>query len=293
MTHTETFNQYRPLLFSIAYRMVGSAMDAEDLVQETFLRWQSQTLAEIESPKAYLTTIISRLCVDYLRSTKVQRETYVGSWLPEPVLTESLSAQPDDLVALSESLSMAFLVLLESLSPTERAVFLLREVFDYDYPTIAEIVGKSQANCRQMFRRARQHITARRPRFQPKTEQPEQLAQQFLHTCLNGDMQGLMSLLADDVIFYSDGGGNVLSAINPIYGVDKVGRFLEALFRKAPDNTQLKPAIINGQPGFLTYIEEQLFNVAILDITAGQIQNIYMVLNPNKLQHLQGNIEFP
>src|SRR5688572_16689957 len=161
---TDPFTQYRPLLFSIAYRMLGSVMDAEDMVQETFLRWQQTAANEVQSPKAYLTAIITRLCIDYLRSARVQRESYLGPWLPEPFLTDDTTGAAE-LAALSDSLSMAFLVLLEKLSPLERAVFLLREVFDYDYSEIAAIVGKTEANCRQLVRRARQHLSDGRPRF--------------------------------------------------------------------------------------------------------------------------------
>ncbi len=188
----EDFDLHRPLLFSIAYRMLGSVADAEDVVQEAYLRWQEASETEVRSPRAYLSTVVPRLCIDQLRSARVKREEYAGPWLPEPLLTEPAS----DIVeaaALDESLSMAFLVLLESLTPTERAVFLLREVFDYDYQEISRFVGKSEANCRQIARRARASVAARRPRFERSPEQQKRLMEGFLEACMGGDVEGLCS----------------------------------------------------------------------------------------------------
>ncbi|MEM7347479.1 MAG: RNA polymerase sigma-70 factor, partial [Chloroflexota bacterium] len=251
--HATTFDEYRSYLFSVAYRMLGSAMEAEDMVQETFLRWQKVTEDKIESVKAYLTTIITRLCLDHLRSAKVQRENYVGAWLPEPLVSEQVP-DPEDNVDLAESLSIAFLILLESLTPTERAVFLLREVFDYDYVDVARIVNKTEANCRQMVRRARQHITARRPRFDPDPAAQEKLLLQFMEACLSGDMPGLLTLLADDITFRSDGGGQINSALNPIYGADKVSRFLFGVLKKVPDGLTPHLARVNNRPGVISYV---------------------------------------
>ena len=193
------FNQYRSLLFAIAYCMLGSVMDAEDMVQETFLRWQQASASAIRSTKAYLTTIITRLCIDHLRSAQVQREQYVGSWLPEPIVTEK-SADPIAMAELSDSLAMSFLVLLERLSPIERAVFLLREVFDYDYDEIGGIVEKNPTNCHQIARRARQHLALEKSRFQVNPQHQERLTQQFMQAFRQGDLQGLLDLLAEDVI---------------------------------------------------------------------------------------------
>jgi RNA polymerase sigma-70 factor, ECF subfamily len=285
MDQVEVFNQYRPLLFAIAYRMLGSAMDAEDMVQETFLRWQQRQEAEIKSPKAYLTTIITRLCLDYLDLARVKRETYVGQWLPEPLLSEPAVDVTDE-VALADSLSMAFLVLLENLSPAERAVYLLHEVFDYGYGEIARIVDKSEANCRQMVHRARQHITARRPRYDPSPEQQERLTVEFMQLCTTGDMQGLMALLTEDIVLQSDGGGKVQAARRPIYGPKPVATLLVSFLRKAPVGISLRPARINGQPGFIIYLDKQPLGAVILDIRGNQIQGIYAVVNPEKLQGL-------
>lgn len=285
MDQLEVFNQHRPLLFAIAYRMLGSAMDAEDMVQETFLRWQQRQETEIKSPKAYLTTIITRLCLDYLGSARVQRETYIGPWLPEPLLAEPAVDAADE-VALADSLSLAFLVLLENLSPVERAVYLLREIFDYEYGEIAQIVGKQEANCRQMVHRARQHIAARRPRYTSSPEQQERLADEFMQLCTTGDMQGLMALLAEDIVLQSDGGGKALAVLRPIYGPKRVAALLVSLPRKAPAGISYRPARVNGQPGFIGYLGNQLYGVMTLDIRDNLIQGVYIVVNPDKLQAL-------
>ena len=285
MNQLETFNQYRSLLFAIAYRMLGSAMDAEDMVQETFLRWQEVQLMEIESPKAYLTTITTRLCLDQLRSARVQREVYVGPWLPEPLLTE---AAPDsaEITALADSLSMAFLVLMESLSPIERAVYLLRQVFDYDYPDIARIVGKSEVYCRQIVSRARQHLARHRPRYEVLPGQQQQLSQQFAQACFSGDLSGLMATLAEDIVLQSDGGGKIKAAMRPVYGPDRVARFLQGILNKMPPGRTIRPAQINGQPGFIIYVDTQPQLVMILDIMGEGIHRVYVVANPDKLQGL-------
>lgn len=286
MQQTDTFNSYRAYLFAIAYRMLGSVMDAEDMVQETYLRWQNSDAAAIESPKSYLAAIITRLCIDHLRSAKVQRETYMGEWLPEPLLLDPLPPQ-EDMAALADTLSIAFLVLLETLSPTERAAFLLREVFDYEYAEIAEMVGKSEANCRQMVRRARQHLADGRPRFQSTPEEQQHIVYQFAQACVQGDMAGLLALLAEDVVEYSDGGGKVVAAIKPVHGADKVARFFLGLMKKLPDTLAYKLAIANGRPAILSYLDGEPINVTILDIDDGRIQRIYNIVNPDKLRHIK------
>ncbi|HRQ41128.1 MAG TPA: RNA polymerase sigma-70 factor [Chloroflexota bacterium] len=286
MQQTDTFNSYRAYLFAIAYRMLGSVMDAEDMVQEAYLRWQNSDEAAIESPKSYLATIITRLCIDHLRSAKVQRETYVGEWLPEPLLLDPMPPQ-EDMAALSDTLSIAFLVLLETLSPTERAVFLLREVFDYDYAEIAEMVGKSEANCRQMVRRAKQHLADGRPRFQATPAEQQHITWQFAQACVQGDMAGLLALLAEDVVEYSDGGGQVVAAIKPVRGADKVARFFLGLMKKLPDSLAHRLTIANGRPAIISYIDGAPVNVTILDIDDGRIQRIYNIVNPDKLRHIQ------
>lgn len=281
----DAFNNHRRLLFGIAYRMLGSVTDAEDMVQETFLRWQQTPQTKVQSAKNYLATTITRLCIDYLRSARVRREQYVGSWLPEPLLTQH-SIDPVDRVELADSLSMAFLVMLERLSPIERAVFLLREVFEYDYAQIAQIVDKSAENCRQILRRSRQHIAAARPRFPVSPQQQEQITSQFLAASSQGNLQGLLTLLAKDVTFWSDGGGRVAAALKPLQGAMKVARFLLAIQRKGLSVTSAQIVEINGVPGVLLRGESDVDSVMTFEIVDGFIQTIYSIRNPEKLQRL-------
>ena len=275
----DLFDRHRPLLFSIAYRMLGSVMDAEDVVQEAFLRWQRAPQTEVRSPKAYLSAVVTRLCIDQLRTARTRREEYVGPWLPEPLPTEP------DTSAIDESLSMAFLVLLESLNPTERAVFLLREVFDYDYEEISRLVGKSEANCRQIARRARDSVAARRPRFESSPEQEERLMGSFLEASLGGDMEGLVSVLSEDVTLWSDGGGKTRAALNPIHGADRVSRFLFGILRQAPPGLVIRRARVNGRPGIIGYFADgRPQSVTTLEVADGRIQAIRIVVNPEKLR---------
>jgi RNA polymerase sigma-70 factor, ECF subfamily len=283
MSHLETFSQHRSFLFAIAYRMLGTVTDAEDMVQETFLRWQQTAETTVKSAKNYLSTITTRLCIDHLRSARVQREQYVGSWLPEPLMT----AQTDDpsaQVELADSISIAFLVVLERLSPIERAVFLLREVFEYDYDEIAQMVGKSSANCRQILKRSRQHITAQRPRFPVSHQQQEQITAQFLEASTQGDLQGLLSLLAQDVTLWADGGGQVTAALRPLHGAMKVARFLLALRSKWFSTSVAQLIEVNGQPGINYSIDGEIHSVVTFEIVDGLIQSIYSMRNPDKLK---------
>jgi RNA polymerase sigma-70 factor, ECF subfamily len=285
LDRTQTFSEHRPLLFSIAYRMLGSVMDAEDMVQETFLRWQDALVDDVRAPKPYLSTVITRLCIDQLRSAKAQREQYIGPWLPEPIVTEE-TAEVDEHLALADSLSMAFLVLLERLSPVERAVFLLHEVFEYEYPEIARIVDKGEANCRQLVHRARQHVTAGGQRFQPTPEQLEQITQRFIAASAMGDMQGLIELLSDDVMLWSDGGGKVSAALNPIHGPDRVARFFIGLAKKMLPDTTFRIARVNGNPGFVSYLSGAVYFVAEVSFVDGRVQSFRIVNNPDKLRHI-------
>jgi RNA polymerase sigma-70 factor (ECF subfamily) len=274
------YEQLRPLVFSIAYRMLGSVAEAEDVVQEAFLRMH-RAQAEIEQPKAFLTTVATRLAIDHLRSARARRETYPGPWLPEPIVTDS---RPDD-----DSVSMALLVTLESLSPVERAVFLLHDVFDYGYDEIAEIVGKSRDNCRQLALRARRHVEARRTRFEPSREQREALAARFFDAAREGDLDGLVSLLADDAVMTGDGGGKAAARPTPLHGGAKVARFLLGLMRLAErDRLRLAPAEINGQPGAIAYGPDGAVVAAMsIDVAEGKIVAIHSVANPDKLGHLR------
>ena len=279
----ETFEELRPYLFSLAYRMLGSTADAEDVVQDAFLRWGDGT--GVEHPKAYLSKVVTRLCIDHLGSARVRRETYVGPWLPEPLLTDSAPDVADE-VERVDSLSLAFLTLLETLSPVERAVFLLREVFGYDYEEIAEIVGKSATNCRQIAHRAQEHIEARRPRFTTEKDRREALLSAFFEACALGDLQGLTDLLSEDVTLWSDGGGRVRAARRPIHGPAKVGRFLQGILAKADPDMAIRVAEVNGQPGFVVYQGDRPETVAALDITDAGISGIRLVVNPEKLRSI-------
>ncbi len=287
MQQEDVFHAYKPLLFSIAYHMLGSVMDAEDCVQETFLRWyQAKNLGETEavrSPKSYLTTMVTRLSIDHLRKAAVRREQYVGVWLPEPLITTD-ETSVTGMAELSEALSVAFLHLLEHLSPLERAVFLLRQVFDYDYGAIAVMVQKSEDNCRQIVRRARQHLGARHALYHASKEQQEAILHQFLRACLDGDMEGLLSLLANEIVIYADSGGKAPAARHPISGADRVARYLLGLVRKAPEDLRLRVALINGQPGMLLYRTGVPAVLLTLEILDGQICEIDLIANPDKLQ---------
>lgn len=285
-SHLDTFKRYRDLLFSIAYRMLGSAADTEDMLQETFIRWQ-QTQSEVDSPRAFLVTIISRLCIQQLESARAKREEYVGQWLPEPVFTGHFS-DPSATSRMNESLSMAFLLLLEKLNPAERAAFLLHEVFDYEYSEVAQILGRNEANCRQLLRRARQRITDGRPRFETSPAQHEKLLKEFLAASSSGDLAQLVTLLSDDVVLYSDGGGKAKAALNPITGADRVGRFfLGSLHKSVPPNVQIKMEEINGHPSLMYSLPDgRVGCVASFELAQGRINRIYVVTNPDKLRRL-------
>ena len=303
------FAQDRPRLQAIAYRMLGMIEEAEDMVQETFIKWQQVSLPEIQSPQAYLTTIITRLCIDYLRSARVRREQYIGTWLPEPIVSHKFD-EPKEMVELADSLAMAFLVMLERLSPIERAVFLLREVFEYDYDEISSIVAKNVPNCRQLVRRAKQHLKTDRSRFQVSLDRQEQLTHKFIAACDRGDLTGLIELLAADITLCSDGGGKVKALLKPIHGANKVARFLIALGRsKLIPRYDLELVIANGQIGILYSLEGVVQNIATFEFTRDRvsdyrrsraasasaesslvprdrIQAIYFVRNPDKLRRV-------
>jgi RNA polymerase sigma-70 factor, ECF subfamily len=289
MSTLDDFNRHRPFLFSIAYRMLGTVTDAEDMVQETFLRWQQTTGETVRSAKTYLSTIITRLCIDHLRSARVRREQYVGTWLPEPILTQR-SNHSTSLMELTDSLSTAFLVVLERLSPIERSVFLLRDVFEYDYEEIGHIVGKSPTNCRQILRRAKEHLAAERPRFPVSQQQQEQITTQFLDVTTKGNFQGLLALLAKDVTFWSDGGGKVVAALKPLHGDRKVVQFLLAVQRKWLTTARSDLTDINGQPGIITRVGSEIHSAITFEIVDGYIQSIYSMRNPEKLARIRKEI---
>jgi RNA polymerase sigma-70 factor (ECF subfamily) len=283
-------DELRGLLFSIAYRMVGEAGDAEDLVQEAYLRLHQAVSAgtEIESRKAYLTTVVTRLAIDHLRSARVRREQYVGQWLPEPLIGEAGEPDPAEHAAMADSLSLAFLVVLETLSPVERAVFVLREVFDYGYDEIAEIIGRSEDNCRQIAARARRRIDAGKPRFEASREVRDGVAERFFDAFESGDVDGLLALLAGDVVFVGDGGGKATSFPAPLYGRERVGHALRAFsnqFRRF--NLSIDRVLVNGQPGWIGRDPEgKIINVLSLDIADDAVQALRSVVNPDKLERI-------
>jgi len=276
-------------MFSIAYRMTGSVSDAEDIVQESFLR-ATRNNNTTDNQKAYLATITTRLAIDHLRSARVRRESYVGTWLPEPLVDHTDGAPgPAELAETSDSLSMAFLVLLESLSPPERAVFLLREVFGYGYQEIADITGKSEAACRQIFARARRHIDEGRPRFETSRAEGEELTSLFLAAARGGDMSRLFDRLAPDVLFYGDSGGlGEVTFVVPVAGRDRVAEVVRVqLARTIELGATLERAWVNGQPGLVVSDSDGgLIAVIALDVLDGQVQAIRTVANPDKLRHL-------
>ena len=279
----------RPLLSSIAYRMTGGVGDAEDIVQEAYLRYQRALGegTEVESPRAYLSAVVTRLSIDHLRSARVQREQYVGQWLPEPIVVDD-AAGVEEQAEMADSLSLAFLVLLESLSPVERAVFLLREVFEYPYDEIASIVGRSEENCRQIALRARKHVDARRPRFQATPQEREELAGRFLAALGEGNMDELVQLLADDAATYADGGGKAPALTQSVQGNVRVARFLLGLQRYAERmRFMVRPAWVNGELGFVAFdAEGRVVSATALEIREGRIQAIRSIANPDKLRHI-------
>ena len=286
MSRTEEFQELRPLLFSIAYRILGSVGEAEDAVQETWLRYEA-TATEPRSVKAYLSTTVTRIAIDVLRSARVRREEYVGEWLPEPLLDDPYE-DPERAAELAESVSMAALLLLERLSPLERAAFVLREVFDFGFPEVAAAVGRSEAACRQLVSRARRHMAAGRPRFEADREEREELASRFFDALREGDVDGLRGLLAADVSMVGDGGGRAPQLARAVAGAQNVARLLGSVFpRMARIEVTFEPHELNGQPGAIFYDRDgKVLHTLALDILDGRIQTIRAVINPDKLGHV-------
>jgi RNA polymerase sigma-70 factor, ECF subfamily len=279
MDRDTQFHDLRPLLFALAYRIVGTRADAEDVVQDAYLRWQAASGEEVRSPKAFLTTIVARLALDVLKAARRQRETYVGPWLPEP-LVQPIGTKP---MEMAESLSLAFLRLLESLSPAERAAFLLREVFDAGYEEVAAALYTNESNSRQLVARARRHIQESRPRFAVDRERQSAVLRAFLAACATGDPSQVTALLSDDAVLYTDGGGKVSAALNPIVGADRVSRFLIGVGRKIPA-LGVEFAEVNGGIGAVLLDAGRVYSVVAFDVAAeGLIANLYIVSNPDKL----------
>ena len=290
MASTDLFEELRPPAFAIAYRMLGSVSEAEDVVQEGLLRLHRTVEAgeRVESPRAYVATVVTRLAIDQFRSARVRRETYTGEWLPEPLV--AAEGDPAWEAELADSLSFALLVVLESLSPEQRAAFLLREVFDYPYDRIAEIVGKSEDNVRQLTARARRHVEERKPRYEPSIELRDELAQRFIAAAREGELGQLESLLAEDVVLHGDGGGKAPALAKPLQGRSRVAKTLVAWARtgERAGGVEFRPVEVNGQPGAIAIdvVEQAILSVLVLDIADGRIQAVSSVVNPDKLRHL-------
>jgi RNA polymerase sigma-70 factor (ECF subfamily) len=284
------YEELRPLLFSIAYRMISSVGEAEDIVQEAFLRLHRAEAegTRIESPKAYLSAVTTRLSIDHLKSARVRREQYVGQWLPEPLLTDESAPDAEAHAEVADSLSMAFLVLLESLTPVERAVFLLREVFEYGYDEIARVVDRTEDNCRQLYLRARRHVDEGRPRFEASRKQRDELAERFFAAAERGDLAALEEMLAADVVLYGDGGGKAPSWPRPIYGRERVAKLIVGTLKQAKElGVTRRAAHINGQPGVMFLDDEDRIGAVMsVDVADGLVQTIRGVTNPDKLEHL-------
>jgi RNA polymerase sigma-70 factor (ECF subfamily) len=305
MTDADAFQSYRPLLFAIAYRMLGSASEADDILQDAYLRYASAEAAgsagshdQIRSLKAYLTTIVTRLCLDRLKAARATREQYLGSWLPEPVLMQEDAVDPQRDAELHESITMAFLLLLETLAPQERAVFLLREVFEYEYGEIAEVLGLSAANCRQIFHRAKERLATGRPRYQPAPERQHQLVERFMDATQRGDVQGLATLLAQDVTFTADGGGKAAAARQPVHGREPVLRLLIGFAKNGGRALQAHEsalrttvAPVNNEPAVLVWVRDQLDTVFVISFAGDQIAAIRAIRNPDKLAYIKRQLQ--
>jgi RNA polymerase sigma-70 factor, ECF subfamily len=286
---TEMSEELRPLMFAIAYRMVGSVSDAEDLVQEAYLRMQQATIdgTAVSSAKAYLTTVVARLAIDHLRSARVRRETYPGPWMPEPVV-QRLDEAPADSAELADSLSIAYLVLLDRLSATERVVFLLHDVFGYRFDEIAAMVDRTEAGCRQIAVRARRRLGTDRPRLDHNARARAQVAEQFLAAFRDGDIDALLRLVSEDAVFIGDGGGKAAALPEPIHGRDRVVHLLRAFANQNRRlNLRFEDALVNGQPGAVVRdLDGLVVTVLALDITDGVVQTVRSIVNPDKIGHL-------
>ncbi len=281
----ESAEELRPYLFAIAYRMLGSVVEAEDVVQEAFLRYHKAGI-EAESPKAFLATVTTRLAIDQLRSARARRDVYPGQWLPEPLVDDEAARHAET----ADSLSLTFLHLLEKLSPVERAVFLLREVFDYPYDEVARIVGRSPDNCRQILARAHRHVQEGRRRFDVSREEREEVARRFLAAWEEGDTDALVELLAADATVYGDGGGKAPSMPLPLVGAERVAKALVGWGRQARERGLVhRAALVNGEPGLVFYdADARAVWVAALEIAEGAVVAVRSVLNPDKLAHVPG-----
>lgn len=291
--HAARFERHREQCFAATYRMLGSVADAEDAVQETWLRWSAQDRSEVTNPGAYLVRIATRLALNRLRTLQARRESYVGPWLPEPLVTESAELDAAEPAMLAESASAAMLVVLETLAPAERAVFVLREVFDYPHEDIAATLGRSNASVRQLAHRAREHVQARRPRFSTNQDTQRRVTERFLAACRGGDLAALLELLTPDVTLYNDGGGKVRSARHPIHGSDKVARFLAGIHPSQFRQQEFRLMELHGQPGAAIWLGDTLEAAITVDVVDGNVWWVGLITNPDKLAVLSGQLSRP
>lgn len=286
--YTKEFETHRAYLRGIAYRMLGSVSEAEDAVQDAYLRWHNAEQKAVENPKAFLARIVTRLCLDRLKAARRTREIYVGEWLPEPIVVDAdyVDHQSEH---VANDVSFALMLALERLSPLERAAYILRDIFDVEFNEIAGALNRSEATCRQLVRRAREHIAQARPRFEVDREENTRIADAFFTSLRTGDVSALRDLLAESAIFHTDGGGRKVAALNPIYGADKISRLLAGLTKKAKLLQPLwsKAVLINGLPGILSIEQDGSLQSTALEISNGQITAIYVTRNPDKLIHLR------
>ncbi|MFJ9903558.1 RNA polymerase sigma-70 factor [Streptomyces sp. NPDC101152] len=287
-TETDVFEEHRPVLLGVAYRMLGRVADAEDVVQEAWLRWSGADRREVREPRAYLVRVTTRLAIDRLRQVKARGETYVGPWLPEPYATHFGDTAPDtaERAVLADSVSLAVLVVLESLSPLERAVFVLREAFGYPYADIAAMLDRGEPAVRQLAGRARRHVQERRPRYEVDPERRRELTERFLAAAAEGDLDGLMALLAPDVRLVGDSGGKSRAPLRVLESADKVGRFLVGVAQKGVPDPSFRFMELNGGPAIVVLSAGKPDSVFQLDVFEGRVQAVYIVRNPDKLQSL-------
>lgn len=286
---TEIFESYRPGLFSLAYGMLGRIALAEDAVQEAYIRWQQQNIEQIRSNKAYLTKIVNNICLDEIKSAKNRREQYIGPNLPEPFLAAEYET-PETETELAESLSMALFMVLDQLNPVQRAVFILREVFDYDYASVSEIINKSESNCRKIAQRARESMQKQNPKFEKKPKKQHELVKVFIKAVREGDVQDIESKLAKEATLYSDGGGKVAAARKPIFGAVKIAKFFKGIQKGLTETIRIAFTDVNSEPGLILYLDEKLYGVWSFHIENDEIQGIYAVLNPDKLKRLKQTV---
>ena len=290
-TRVEIFKRHRQRLFGIAYRMLGTRADAEDIVQEAYLRWHKANAEDIETPEAWLVTIVTRLSIDRLRSLAKERETYIGPWLPEPLLTDK-NYMPEEQLEFADNLSLAFLALLERLSPTERAAFLLREVFEVSYAEIARVVGRNETACRQLIHRARERVRSDKPRFETSETDKRKLIDKFIAATKAGDEETLLTLFAEDAQMTSDGGGKVVAARKTIEGRRKIARLYAQLGKKGASLFETEIYYVNGELGAVTSAFGQIFAATVFEIENEKISCVYQVMNPEKLKDLISGKEF-